>query len=81
MTNRLSKKRREQIELLQCAADVAICGERRLAMCTAAQRLGMPWFFPRDLLVSKPDRGWWICGKGYEFCLLEAAQRIAEGRK
>jgi hypothetical protein len=28
---------------------------------------------------DQPHRGWNICGTGYEFCLLEAAQRCEEG--
>jgi hypothetical protein len=33
----------------------------------------------RGPVWDSADRKWQICGPGYEFCLLEAAQRVEEG--
>ncbi len=92
----MTKKQRAQVvELLRCAADLAVCGERDSALGFAAKRLDMQTI---PFLVSKHcdghwsqlirshgpirdsiDHKWQICGDGYEFCLLEAAQRVEEG--
>lgn len=89
----MTKKQRAQVvELLRCAADIAVCGERDCALAFAAGRLDMrmmPFLVPHlkdghwsNLIDHGPVRNhfdWLVCGDGYEFCLLEAAQRVEEG--
>lgn len=92
----MTKRQRAQVvELLRCAADLAVCGDRCSALDSAARHLELqmlPSLCPplRDghwsELIRSPgpirdsiDHRWEICGPGYEFCLLEAAQRVEEG--
>lgn len=94
----MTKRQRAQVvELLRCAADVAVMGDRGSALSSAASGLGrcsMPFLLPvigashwgallrgkgpvTDAECNGDVRH--VCGKGYEFCLLEAAQRVEEG--
>lgn len=95
----MNKRERAQVvELLRCAADLAVQGNKDSALGDAARALDlivMPW-----LRGPKSDGHWsslirhdgplqdgdgstgdlrLISGTGYEFCLLEAAQRVEEG--
>lgn len=93
----MTKKQRAQVvELLRCAADLAVMGDRESPLGTAARELDsaiMPFLRLRDGHWSELLRGngpvqdypqrtpdtRLICGTGYEFCLLEAAQRVEDG--
>lgn len=95
MDNLTKKQRAEVVELLRCAADNAIRDYYNgSALGVAAMHLGictLPYLSPvlgSDTHWSKLLRGrgpiqdappWFICAAGYEFCLLEAAQRVEEG--
>lgn len=83
------KQRSDLVLLLRCAADIAISYDRCSSLGLAAGRLDMLGGHPigdghwsrllDGVVMSHPHRGWWVCGAGYEFCLLEAAARIEEG--
>jgi hypothetical protein len=93
MTN---EEREIVVELLRCAADLAINGDRDAALGKAAfelERIFMPflrqhtgdshWVSLLDApgpVKNDAPNGRWICGKGYEWVLLEAAQCVEEGR-
>lgn len=101
MTRLTKKQRAEVVELLRCAADLCVQGDRSSALGVAASELDMREL-PACLVPPLRESHWsellrgggpvrdddqpqragdvrLICGTGYEFCLLEAAQRVEEG--
>lgn len=89
------KQRAQVVELLRCAADIAVNGDRGSALGAAAFRLDRVFMpFIRNITGDShwvsllrgrgPVRdsqalGYWICGDGYEWLLLEAALRVEQG--
>ena len=80
----MTKRQREQVvELLRCAADNAITRRVEVALGDAAldlDRLSIGGRHWTEFLGALYDtKAGVVCGSGYEFCLLELAQRVEEG--
>lgn len=91
----MTKRERAQlVELLRCAGDIAVNGDRDAALGSAAVKTGILCGLADSVRISHLDHwtallndlvrdcegnGWLVCGPGYEFCLLEAAARVEEG--